>query len=87
MYTRSHTHEHYDFLWQQSKFSAMLMSHKGLNLTLTHTYNHPWHVKGTSPPGVAENNQIILSGDTTSFRRGGDGASSPLLYLHLTVSL
>lgn len=25
------------------------------------------HVKGMSPPGVAENNQIILSGDTSSF--------------------
>lgn len=52
------------------------------NLTLT----GPRHVKGMSPPSVAENNQIILSGDTSSFRHGGDGASSPLLCLHLSVS-
>lgn len=38
-----------------------------------------------SPPTAAENNQIILSGDTSSFRHSGDGANSPLLCLHLSV--
>lgn len=58
--------------------------------TLTHakasSHSGPRHVKGMSPPSVAESNQIILSGDTSSFRHGGDGASSPLLCLHLYVS-
>lgn len=60
----------------------------------THTHTHtprltlagPRYVKGMSPPSAAENNQIILSGDTSSFRHGGDGASSPLLCLHLSAS-
>lgn len=46
----------------------------------------PRYVKGTSPPSAAEKNQIILSGDTGSFRHGGDGASSPLPCLHLSAS-
>lgn len=33
--------------------------------THNHTLTWPRHVKGMSPPGVAENNQIILSGDTS----------------------
>lgn len=77
----------------------MLMCHNVLHLspmdvinthTQTYTTTHSQgsrHVKGMSPPGVAEHNQIILSGDTSSFRHGGDGASSPLLCLHLSVSL
>lgn len=52
------------------------------------SHTGPRHVKGMSPPSVAENNQIILSGDTSSFRHGGDGASPPLLRLiWLSVSL
>lgn len=47
------------------------------NLTLA----APRHVEGMSPPSVAENNQIILSGDTS------DGARSPLLRLRLSVCL
>lgn len=33
----------------------------------SHARKGSCHVKGMSPPGVAENNQIILSGDTSSF--------------------
>lgn len=68
----------------------MFMCHNALYLSPVDaqaiTHSQPCDVKGTSPPGAAENNQIILSGDTSSFRRGSDGASSPLLRLHLSVS-
>lgn len=57
--------------------------------TRTHylTLTRPRHVKGMSPPSVAENKQIILSGDSRSFKHDGDGASSPFLCLHMSVSL
>lgn len=80
------------------KYIVMLMCHNVLYLSPmdvikahTHTCNHtltqPCHVTGTSPPGVAENNQIILSGDTSSFGHGRDGTGFPLLCLHPSVSL
>lgn len=54
--------------------------------THTHTCGLCGYVKGMSPPSAAEKNQIILSGDTGSFRHSGDGASSPLPCLHLSAS-
>lgn len=57
--------------------------------TRTHylTLTRPRHVKGMSPPSVAENKQIILSGDSRSFKHDGDGASSLSLSPYVCLAL